>query len=96
MPPFAFDIKYRESDEYKALVASILAREPELPEFLVDAAVMIHKTMPNCAKGKRKNEPVNITQPRPKDLVIDDAITVLKVAENAANDPAMEENATIE
>ena len=96
MPPFAFDVKFRESDEYKALVASILSREPDLPEFLVDAAVMIHKTMPNCAKGKRKNEPVNITKPSPGDLVIDDAITVLKVAENAANDVPVEENATIE
>lgn len=89
MPSFNLDLNYKKSDEYKALAAMVLQHHPGMPEFLLDMAILTHKTQPNIHKGKKKNEPLNI--PEYQNLVVENAVEILDAIEVGV--PTMEDDA---
>jgi hypothetical protein len=79
MPSFNLDLKYKKSEEYKVLSAMVLDHHPNMPEFLVDMAILVHKTQPSIHKGKNKNEPIRI--PEQHNFVLENAVQILDASE---------------
>jgi hypothetical protein len=56
MAPFKFDVKFKESEEYKTLFQMVKKDEPRMPDFLVDMAIHIYKCNPQIHKEFKKHD----------------------------------------
>lgn len=63
---FKFDEDYRASDEYKAWVAGIKADFPTMPLYLIEQAILAHKTDPQAYKKDKNAREVFKTAPKQK------------------------------
>jgi hypothetical protein len=77
---FKFDEDYRATDEYKAWVAGIKADYPTMPLYLIEQAIIAHKTDPQAYKKDKKSKEVFMKAPKQrmndKQEVINGAITI--------------------
>lgn len=61
---FKFDEDYRASDEYKGWVAAIKADYPNMPLYLIEQAIIAHKTDPQAYKKDKDAKKVFATAPK--------------------------------
>ena len=59
---FGITTEYIKSDEYKNWVSLIQAENPELPLYLIDMAISIHKNDPQFYKKASKEEKKKLTK----------------------------------
>lgn len=63
---FKFDEDYRASDEYKEWVAQIKKDYPAMPLYLIEAAILSHKTNPQAYKTAKDAKEVFRHAPKSK------------------------------
>lgn len=63
---FKFDEDYRASDEYKEWVAQIRHDYPSMPLYLIEAAILSHKTNPQAYKSAKDAKEVFSKAPKAK------------------------------
>lgn len=77
---FEFNEAYRASDEYKMWVASIQKDYPDMSLYLIEQAIIAHKTDPQAYKKDKNAKKVFSDVPKPyinpKTEVVKGAITV--------------------
>jgi hypothetical protein len=59
---FGITTEYRKTDEYKNWVSLIQAENPELPLYLVEMGIAIHKNDPKVYKKASKEEKKKLTK----------------------------------
>ena len=59
---FGITTEYRKTDEYKNWVSMIQAENPELPLYLVEMGIAIHKNDPQFYKKASKEEKKKLTK----------------------------------
>jgi hypothetical protein len=69
-------LEYKRTDEYKQLYGMVKEHEPNLPDYLVDMAISLHRADPKLYKKQPKNMPPVSRSPSTKSFVVDDAINV--------------------
>jgi hypothetical protein len=68
-PPFGIDNEYRKSDEYKYLVKCVKDDYPDMPIYLIELALTVHKNDPQYYKTAMKAERLHLAQSVNKSLV---------------------------
>jgi hypothetical protein len=92
---FKFDEDYRASDEYKAWVAGVKADFPTMPLYLIEQAIMAHKTDPQAYKKDKNSREVFKQAPKVR---VNDKQQVLNsiTVQDAPIEPIEEASVTIE
>jgi len=67
-------LEYKRTDEYKQLYATVKELEPNLPEYLVDMCISLHRADPLLYK-KRYSAPA-VRSKSNKSFIVEDAIHV--------------------
>lgn len=84
---FEFNEAYRATDEYKQWVAAIKADYPNLPLYLVEQAILAHKTDPQAYKKDKNAKQIFANAPKSrvneKPQIVEGAITI----EDPPNEP---------
>lgn len=77
---FSFNEEYRATDEYKGWVAAIRADYPNLPLYLVEQAILAHKTDPQAYKKDKQARQVFANAPKArvneKPQIVEGAIAI--------------------
>jgi hypothetical protein len=77
---FNFDEEYRQSQEYKEWVAGIRRDYPSMPLYLIEQAIMAHKSDPQAYKKQKDAKEVFTKAPKQKvnqeTKVVEGAITI--------------------
>jgi hypothetical protein len=99
---FKFDEDYRASDEYKAWVNAIKADYPNLPLYLVEQAIIAHKTDPQAYKKDKDAKKVFATAPKARvnehPEIVNGAITIEDapaIVEAIEDPPALEQQPSV-
>lgn len=61
---FKFDEEYRQSQEYLEWVAGVRKDYPSMPLYLIEAAIMMHKTDPQSYKKQKDAKEVFTKAPK--------------------------------
>ena len=67
--PFGVTIEYRKSDEYKHLVNCVKNDYPDMPLYLIEMALTVHKNDPHFHKQAMKSERMSLAKSVQKSLV---------------------------
>lgn len=73
---FDLTLEYKKTDEYKALYAMIKEDKPEMPDYLVDMAIVLHKSDPKLYRKHGKMAPTSSQPVAKAPFVVEDAINV--------------------
>jgi phosphoribosylamine-glycine ligase len=60
--PFGVTIEYRKSDEYKHLVNCVKNDYPDMPLYLIEVALTVHKNDPQFYKAAIKSERMSLAK----------------------------------
>ena len=66
--PFGVTIEYRKSDEYKFLVNCVKNDYPDMPLYLIEMALTVHKNDPQFYKAAIKSERMSLAKSVQKSL----------------------------
>ena len=79
-------LEYKRTDEYKQLYAMIKEDKPDMPDYLIDMAIALHKADPKLYKKNHKTPPVAVSKSNTS-FIVEDAIKVYDAADVPKADP---------
>lgn len=89
---FKFDEEYRQSQEYKEWVSEIKRDYPTLPLYLIETAIIQHKTNPQFYKTAKDAKEVfskaYIPKKNNQEIVVEGAVTVEPPKEEEPHEPS--------
>jgi hypothetical protein len=65
---FGIDTEYRKTDEYKFLVKCVKEEYPDMPIYLIEVALTVHKNDPQFYKAAIKSERMSLAKSVQKSL----------------------------
>lgn len=85
---FTFNEDYRASDEYKAWVAGIKADFPSMPLYLIEQAILAHKTDPQAYKKDKNSREVFNKAPKVRVNDTQQVLSTVKVEDAPIEEPS--------
>lgn len=86
---FTFNEDYRASDEYKAWVAGIKADFPSMPLYLIEQAILAHKTDPQAYKKDKNAREVFNKAPKVRVNDTQQVLSTVKVEDAPIEEPSV-------